>query len=36
MKIRNGWVILIFRADTFLLRFDTPDPLETQQKLEKA
>jgi len=35
MKIRNGWVILIFRADAFLLRFDTPDPLESQQKLEK-
>lgn len=35
MKIRNGWVILIFRAQTFLLRFDTPDPLDSQQKLEK-
>lgn len=35
MKIRNGWVILIFRAETFLLRFDTPDPLDSQQKLDK-
>lgn len=35
MRIRNGWVAFVFRDDLVLLRFDTPDPLETQEKLGK-
>lgn len=35
MKIDNGAVILIFRGDVFLLRFDTPDPFDTPQKLDR-
>jgi len=35
MKIRNGWVIVIFRGDVMLLRYDTPDPLDTLEKLNK-
>lgn len=35
MKIRNGSTILIFRGDMVLLRFDTPDPLDTKEKLSK-
>ena len=35
MKIRNGWVMLIFRGETMLLRFDTPDPLDSFEKLDK-
>ncbi len=35
MKIKNGWVILLFRGDTMLLRFDTPDPLDKTEKLAK-
>lgn len=34
MRIKNAWVILIFKEDTMLLRLDTPDPLETEKKLE--
>lgn len=34
MRVKNAWVILIFRGDMALLRFDTPDPLETQKKIE--
>lgn len=35
MKIRNGSMILIFRGDMMLLRFDTPDPLDKKEKLSK-
>ncbi len=35
MKIKAGWVILIFRENTALLRFDTPDPLDSVKKLEQ-
>jgi hypothetical protein len=35
MKIRNGWVIFVFRGDSMLLRFDTPDPLDSIEKLSK-
>ncbi len=34
MKIRNGWVILVFKDDMMLLRFDTPDPLASEKKLD--
>ena len=33
-RIKNSWVILIFRGDTALLRFDTPDALDTEAKLK--
>lgn len=33
MKMKNTWVILIFRADTALLRLDTPDPLDDAKKI---
>lgn len=35
MRIRNGWTIFICRGDTTLLRFDTPDALDTVEKLNK-
>jgi hypothetical protein len=35
MRIRNSWTIFIFRDDTVLLRFDTPDALDTIEKLNK-
>ncbi len=35
MKIKNSWVIFIFRGDTMLLRFDTADALHEMPKLEK-
>lgn len=35
MRIKNGWVILIFRGDMLLLRLDTADPLTDMAKLEK-
>lgn len=34
MRVKNAWVILIFRGDVALLRFDTPDPLETEKKMQ--
>lgn len=34
-KIKNGAVIFIFRGDVMLLRFDTPEPLEKPQMLDK-
>lgn len=33
MKIRNAWVIFIFQDNMMLLRFDTPDPLDSAKKL---
>lgn len=35
MKVKNSWVILIFREDTMLLRFDTPDALDSVQKIDR-
>lgn len=35
MKMKNSWVILIFRKDRMLLRFDTPYPLVSKAQLEK-
>ena len=35
MKMKNTWVIVIFRQDTALLRIDTPDPLDNTAKLDK-
>lgn len=35
MKIKSAWVILIFRDDVMLLRLDTPDPLDSGQKLDR-
>lgn len=34
-KIKNIWMIFIFRGDTTILRVDTPDALESLPKLEK-
>lgn len=34
-KIKNAWVILVFRDNLTLLRLDTPDPLDTPQKMNK-
>jgi len=34
-KIKNVWLIFIFRGDTTILRVDTADALETPAKLEK-
>lgn len=34
MKMRNAWVILLFRGDVMLLRIDTPDPLDSPKKLD--
>ncbi len=35
MELKNSWVVLIFKADRMLLRVDTPNPLSTQEYLEK-
>lgn len=35
MKLKNAWAILIFRDDIMLLRFDTADPLDNVEKLER-
>ena len=35
MRIRNGWTIFVCRGDTTLLRFDTPDALDTVEKLNR-
>lgn len=35
MKIKNAWIILLFRKDVTLLRIDTADPLDSVDKLEK-
>ena len=34
MKIKNAWIILIFKGDTALLRLDTPQPLTSEKVLE--
>ncbi len=34
MKVDNSWVILVFRGETALLRFDTPDPLPLPKKID--
>lgn len=36
MRIKNSWIILVFRNDISLLRLDTPYPLDSQNKLESA
>jgi hypothetical protein len=33
MKIKNAWLILVFKGGTSLLRLDTPDPLDSEKKL---
>lgn len=33
MRVKNAWVIMVFKNDMALLRFDTPDPLETEKKI---
>ena len=35
MSVENAAVIHIFRRDIMLLRFDTPDPIDTPQKLDR-
>lgn len=35
MRIKHGWVTFVFRGDMALLRFDTPDPLDSEEKLSK-
>ncbi|MCB1650921.1 MAG: hypothetical protein KDI46_02595 [Alphaproteobacteria bacterium] len=35
MRIKNSWLIFIYRKDTMLLRVDLPDPLMNPEKLEK-
>lgn len=35
MKIKNAWVVFIFRNDRMLLRVDIADPLFAREKLEK-
>ncbi len=35
MKIRNIWLIFVVRGDTVLLRLDTPEPLDSAEKLDK-
>ncbi len=35
MKIRNAWVIFIFRNNAMLLRMDTPEPISNLEELEK-
>ena len=35
MKIHNSWVVFICRKNKMLLRIDTPDPLDSETKLEK-
>lgn len=34
ITIKNAWVILIFKADTALLRLDTPSALESPKKIK--
>lgn len=34
-KIRNAWMIFVFRGNTTILRTDTPDPLDSEAKIEK-
>jgi hypothetical protein len=36
MKLKNAWVIMIFRDETMLLRLDTPDPLDSEEKLNNV
>lgn len=33
MKMKNTWIILVFREDFTLLRMDTPDPLDSDKKI---
>ena len=35
MRIKNSWMILIFRAERLLLRIDTPDPLTSEDYLSR-
>jgi hypothetical protein len=35
MKTPNAWVIFVFRGDMTLLRFDTPEPLDMPQDIDK-
>ncbi len=35
MRIKHSWIILIFRADRMLLRIDTPDPLTSEDYLDR-
>lgn len=35
MKIKNAWITYVFRGDVTLLRLDTPDPLDSEQKLDQ-
>ncbi len=35
MKVKNLWLIFIFRKEGVLLRVDMPDPLVTSEKIEK-
>lgn len=35
MKIKGAWVIYVFQEKETLLRLDTPDPLDTADKIEK-
>lgn len=34
MKIKNGWVTLVFHKDVKILRFDTPNALDDPKKLD--
>lgn len=34
MKIKNAWLILVFKDDISLLRFDTPDAIDSIKKME--
>lgn len=36
MRIKNGWVIFIFRQGRMLLRLDTPNPLASADSLQKV
>ena len=36
MKIKNSWVIFIFRNERMLLRLDTPNPLASVQNMDKV
>ncbi|MDB2682893.1 hypothetical protein N9Z27_01405 [Alphaproteobacteria bacterium] len=33
VRVKNGWLILVFKGDTTLLRFDTADPLDKTGKI---
>lgn len=35
MKVKNAWIIFIFKNDTMLLRVDIADPLTSPEQLEK-